>query len=314
MLQQTRMETVIPYFNRWVQSFPTIGDLAAANDDFVMKHWEGLGYYSRCSNLLKSARTIVAEHNSEIPRDFESLTALPGIGSYTAGAVLSIAYDLPYPSLDGNLKRVLSRLNCFTEAVDTKEASELFSKSCLRLYRHASPRIINQALMDLGAGICSSASAKCENCPLTSQCLAFKTKLTDSIPLVVKKSKPTELINTYYVYVHGRKVALKKISKPHWWAGNYTFPYFFEDHPKGPEVLFIKKPVADEDQMELMIFSHGVTRYKIQASVKIIHLSDTDRINIPGAEWLDTKRLDEVVMPSPCVKIKNKLISAGIIS
>lgn len=168
ILQQTRMETGLRYFPRILARFPTIEALAAAPEEDLMALWSGLGYYSRARNLHAAARRIVKEHGGRIPSDVQTLRELPGIGPYTAGAIASIAYDRPEPSLDGNQFRVLGRLLGVTPA--SARNRRRIERSARSILMQGAPRVINQALMDLGSGVCTPIAPRCEACPLSAGC------------------------------------------------------------------------------------------------------------------------------------------------
>ena len=182
MLQQTQVATVIPYFGRWMSRFPNVGDLAAASEPALLKAWEGLGYYSRVRNLQKAARAILRDFGGVFPSEYEQVLGLPGIGPYTAGAICSIAFDQPTPILDGNVARVLARI--FTVPGEIKSSatrSKLWQlstdlvQSCPRSkekHSHSSPSALNQALMELGALICTPRNPRCDQCPVASACTA----------------------------------------------------------------------------------------------------------------------------------------------
>src|SRR5688572_13745447 len=182
MLQQTQVATVVPYFQRFIGRFPTIGDLAAAGEQEVLRCWQGLGYYSRARNLHRCAREIVCTHGGEVPRDFATLLGLPGIGRYTAGAIASLAYDVPAPILDGNVTRVLCRLDAVTE--DPRERSVV-----ARLWARAAEILpksragdFNSALMELGATVCTPRGPGCLICPVRAHCEAFARGIQDQVP------------------------------------------------------------------------------------------------------------------------------------
>jgi len=175
MLQQTRVETVLPYYDRFLERFPTVGDLAAAPIDDVLKVWEGLGYYRRAHNLHRAAQSVVAEYNGGLPETVPELRRLPGIGPYTAAAIASIAFGLDEAVLDGNVVRVVARL--FRLGGDPAKAAnrELLLREAKRLASCGKAAAINQALMDLGARICRSRSPRCHECPVATECDAHHT-------------------------------------------------------------------------------------------------------------------------------------------
>ena len=187
MLQQTRVDTVIPYYHRFLTRFPTVADLAAAHLDDVLKAWENLGYYARARNLHKAAQSIVDRHEGRIPDSLEALMAIPGIGRYTAGAILSIAFGLPVPAVDGNTRRVLSRLFAVREPAGLPGTRKKIHDLAASLVPQRAPGSFNQALMDLGAGICRPKSPACADCPLRRHCRARQERVQEALPLSDKK-------------------------------------------------------------------------------------------------------------------------------
>ena len=187
MLQQTRVDQAEPYFLRFTAAFPTVEALAAASLDDVLKNWEGLGYYSRARNLHRAARHIVAQHDGRIPDTEAAIRALPGVGPYTAAAVLSLAYDRPLAVLDGNVMRVLARV--FAVDADTRSSATRNALQAVAdaLLPAAAPGSFNEALMELGATICTPRNPACGRCPLRPVCAAFAQGQTEHYPVVSKK-------------------------------------------------------------------------------------------------------------------------------
>jgi A/G-specific adenine glycosylase len=186
MLQQTQVDTVIPYYHRFLENFPDVETLAKAPLEDVLKAWENLGYYSRARHLHDAAKIVISDFGGRIPDTFESIRKLPGIGPYSAGAVLSIAYGLSYPAVDGNIRRILCRLFAIQKFVDdAREQKELFALAA-SLVPAKNPGNFNQALMDLGAGICKPKNPACPDCPIAPICLAQKNALQEKLPLVRK--------------------------------------------------------------------------------------------------------------------------------
>ncbi|RPJ80972.1 MAG: A/G-specific adenine glycosylase [Acidobacteria bacterium] len=186
MLQQTTVKAVVPYFEAFLRAFPDVQALASSREEDVLGLWAGLGYYSRARNLLKAARIICAEHEGEFPTDFRAALALPGIGRYTAGAILSIAFGTPFPVVDGNVSRVLARYIAFPDHWDTASAKALWDLlSDVANDGAVSGRVgdFNQALMELGATVCTPRAPLCPECPLGALCQARRLSLQDSIPL-----------------------------------------------------------------------------------------------------------------------------------
>lgn len=182
MLQQTQVTTVLPYFERFVQAYPTLESLAAADETDVMDLWSGLGYYSRARNLLHSARRMVSEYGGRVPDALDDLLALPGIGRYSAGAIASIAFGRPHPVVDGNVKRVLARLRGIREGIPEKDLWLLLEQVVRDAPVAASIADFNQGLMELGAVICTPRSPRCRECPLADGCVAMREGTAESIP------------------------------------------------------------------------------------------------------------------------------------
>lgn len=182
MLQQTQVETALPYYERFIREFPTVASLAGADEQRVLTLWAGLGYYRRAKNFMAAAKAVVEKHGGKIPSNYDALIALPGIGQYMAGAILSIAFNKPYPVVDGNVRRVLSRLYGWTE-----ENPKMLWVAAAGLVEAAEPRMVNQAIMELGAKVCSFRSPRCLICPVQASCAAFRTGMQDKIPAVKKR-------------------------------------------------------------------------------------------------------------------------------
>jgi len=188
MLQQTRVETVIPYYQKWLQELPELEDLAKADEDRILSLWEGLGYYSRARNLHKAARIIREQYKGEIPSDPAELQKLPGVGRYTAAALSSIAFQKDAAALDGNIRRVLSRFFNITHPIRSKTAENMLWDLVEKNLPGGQAGDYNQALMELGARICTPSNPDCELCPLSEDCLAFDLNLQESRP--VKSANP----------------------------------------------------------------------------------------------------------------------------
>ena len=199
MLQQTKVDTVIPYFNNFIKKFPTMRDLATANEQEVLKAWEGLGYYSRARNLQSAVQEVVATYHSKVPDNPKELSSLKGVGPYTTGAILSIAYDIPEPAVDGNVMRVLSRILLIDVDITKQSARKLFEKCVKALISEDNPSDFNQGLMELGALVCTPKSPSCMLCPVQSHCRAFRLGAQEQLPIKTKAKKQKEL--QYYAFL-----------------------------------------------------------------------------------------------------------------
>lgn len=193
MLQQTRVDTVIPFYTRFLERFPNARALASASEEDVLALWSGLGYYRRARLLHAGAKAIAERHAGEVPQDADARRALPGVGAYTAGAIGSIAFDLEEPIVDGNVARVLSRMHTIEAALGTRDSETALWREAGQWVKGASPGALNQALMELGALVCTPTSPRCEICPLSSHCLAKQGDRVASLPLPKVKKAPKEL-------------------------------------------------------------------------------------------------------------------------
>jgi len=211
MLQQTRVDTVIPYYERFLLRFPDVESLASADLDEVYGVWAGLGYYSRARNLQAAARSIVEDHGGQLPDDVRKLRTLKGVGRYTAGAVASIAFDQPEPVVDGNVARVLARLLGIREDVGARSVLERLWQEAAHLARGPRPGALNQALMELGATVCTPRSPRCSACPLQRGCDARRTGDAESLP-VKSRPRPPIPIQAVAAWVarRGRVLAVRR--------------------------------------------------------------------------------------------------------
>lgn len=192
MLQQTRVDTVIHYYNNFMDKFPTIYDLAKADEETVLKQWEGLGYYSRARNLHEAVREVVKSYDGEVPKNKEQLLKLKGIGPYTAGAIMSIAFCKPEPAVDGNVMRVLSRILYITDNIHIHKTRRKFERVASYIICKDEPASYNQALMELGALICSPTSPKCGKCPVQPYCQAYELGQQEQLPNRMKQKRKSE--------------------------------------------------------------------------------------------------------------------------
>lgn len=237
MLQQTRVEAVIPYYHRFLEHFPDIASLAAAEEDKLLKCWEGLGYYSRVRNMKKAAVTVIEEYNGQMPDTWEELQKLSGIGSYTAGAIASIAFHRPVPAVDGNVLRILSRLRMDGEFINLPAVKKRVEAELLEVMPKDRPGDFNQALMELGATVCiPNGEPKCAECPWKGLCLAKAGGCIGEFPKKEEKKKRTIEKKTVLILKEGENVAIQKRPDKGLLAGLYQFP-MLEGHLEESEVL-----------------------------------------------------------------------------
>jgi A/G-specific adenine glycosylase len=268
MLQQTQVATVIPYFERFLRRFPTFGDLAAADEKDVLLLWEGLGYYRRARDLHKAARRLAAEHAGEIPNDPKRLQDLPGFGRYTCNAVLSQAFDRRLPILEANSQRVLARLlGCEDDPRQGRTRTYLWEKAEQLLPKR---RVgdFNQAMMELGALVCTPTSPRCSTCPLATCCEAKASGTQDRIPPRRRQSDVTEVNEAAIIVWKKNRVLLVLRPAAGQWAGLWEFPrgpIRTGESPKRAALRWLRKSTNIEGAVprELTTLRHGITRYRI---------------------------------------------------
>ncbi|MGQ1908593.1 A/G-specific adenine glycosylase [Marinifilum sp. RC60d5] len=237
MLQQTRVATAIDYYNRFIERFPTLSCLAKAKEQEVLNLWQGLGYYSRARNLHYAAKTVQQEYDGVFPATYKEIIQLKGIGTYTAAAISSFAFNLPHAVLDGNVFRVLSRLFGIETPIDTTIGKKLFQKLANETLADASPEIYNQAIIEFGALQCTPKSPDCENCPLLANCYAYSNQMIEILP---KKSKQIRLKDRYFYYLFlycPDRFAIEKREGKDIWQNMYQYPLIESATPLKNEQL-----------------------------------------------------------------------------
>lgn len=295
MLQQTRMAVVLPYFERFVERFPTVASLAASDEEEVLALWSGLGYYRRARYLHAAAKRIVAGHQGSLPPSFEALLALPGVGRYTAGAVASIAFNEPVPAVDGNVERIVSRLETISAASGTArfrtEVGELASQLVLS---SDEPRTLNQALMEVGALICTPTRPRCQECPVREHCRAFAEQTQEEYP----RRDPARLKRSMRIPLlvirdpAGRVLLLR--GQGTLLAGMYHLPHGAPDLDPG-----LHLPASGLSPAQ-HVFRHSITNRSIEFAVHELDLSDVIDAIGESAEalWVDPRELSHVPHPS----------------
>ncbi len=224
MLQQTRVETVIPYFEKWMKLFPDVKALAKSSEQDVLNAWEGLGYYSRARNLHKAAKIVAEKFNGELPRDLDDLRSLPGIGRYTVGAIASIAFKMDEPTLDGNLRRVFSRLYDLTESADSPAGEKILWEYAAQNLPKGKAGDYNQALMDLGATLCLPKNPSCLLCPLMAICKARENGTQELRPVLKPKKKTPHYVHAAGVIIERDRVLLSQRPADGLLGGMWEFP------------------------------------------------------------------------------------------
>ena len=245
ILQQTRVEQGWAYYERFLIQYPTIQDLAAAQDNQVFKLWEGLGYYNRCRNLLFTARYIVKELNGVFPNKYEDLLSLKGVGPYTAAAIASFAYNLPHAVVDGNVFRVFARYFGVHTPTDTKEGLQIFNEIAFNNLAKKKAGIYNQALMDFGATVCKPLSPLCSACVMQKTCIAFNQNKVGQLPIKLKAIQKKKRYFDYFCFTVGNKWLIQQRAPGDIWAGLFQF-YLVEQ----------EKLILDNEAYQNEILSH----------------------------------------------------------
>jgi A/G-specific adenine glycosylase len=305
MLQQTQVRTVIPYFQRWMQRFPNVASLAAADEGDVLHAWQGLGYYSRARNLRHAAQEMLDRHEGRVPERVSELLALPGIGPYTAGAIASIAYGHAEPLVDGNVIRVLTRL--FARRGDPSRAplkAELWALA-RRLLPKGAPGDFNQALMELGATLCSPRAPRCGVCPVAAQCLARQQNLTELVPELPVRARVTQTRMVAAIALRRGRVLVTKLSAdaPRW-AGMWLFPNAELGSGETPaaavgRALKATTGVRGNAGAILCTVQHSVTRFRITLDAhRAVDLQGVAKaLTVAEVAWQKPSDLSGLAMP-----------------
>lgn len=318
MLQQTRVDTVIPYYLRWMERFPTVESLASAHEDSVLKAWEGLGYYSRARSLYKAARQLVQDYGSQLPEDVKLLARLPGIGPYTAAAVASIGFGLDHAVVDGNVKRVLARLLRYTKAVNTPAAEEELRIIAQNLLPTGRAGVYNQAVMELGALICLPRNPKCASCPVASLCIAFKETLQSELPVMKVKAPIPHLIVTAGVLHQDGKVLIARRPASGLLGGMWEFPGG-KVEPGETHAQALERELEEELGITTTIrdllgkYNHAYTRFKVTlyAYHAILSAGEIKLEQVSEARWVNLTELDSFPMGKIDRMISRDLLGAG---
>uniref|UniRef100_F4CDG4 Adenine DNA glycosylase n=1 Tax=Sphingobacterium sp. (strain 21) TaxID=743722 RepID=F4CDG4_SPHS2 len=239
ILQQTRVEQGLPYFNRFVAAYPTVRDFAEAAEGEILRLWQGLGYYSRARNMHKAAQTIMQQYDGIFPKEYNSLIKLPGIGEYTAAAIASFSSNEPKAVLDGNVFRVLARYFGISEAINTGKGKKLFSKIAEEMLDKANASVYNQAIMEFGALQCKPQSPNCAVCPISIGCYALRENKVNFLPVKVKGKASRDRYFYYFIVRDQDKIAMQKRGSKDIWENMYEFPLI--EYPIAIDLVQLKE-------------------------------------------------------------------------
>ncbi len=287
ILQQTRVEQGLPYYLRFVERFPDVETLAKASEDEVLRYWQGLGYYSRARNLHKAAQQIVANGQMPFPTDYQAIRALPGIGDYTAGAIAAFAYNLPYPALDGNVYRVLSRLTNCAIAFDTTAGKKHFHKVAEELLDQENARLFDSAIMEFGALWCVPQSPDCDACPLEAICQAKAHQTVDLLPVRKPRPQLKDRYLNYSIYLckkDGEEVTTLIQQR----QGNDIWKHLWEFVLRETETEFEPTTVPHVD------LTHILSHQRLHARYNIYKVSELP--NVEGTKKVTLNELDDYAL------------------
>lgn len=342
MLQQTQVATVIPYYQRFVASFPNIAALASATEVQVLEHWSGLGYYARGRNLHRAAQIIAEKHHGEFPREFEQILELPGIGRSTAAAICALAFHEHRAILDGNVKRVLARYcGVVGWTADKKIEAQLWQQAEALLPIKKFPRPVGesvgergeneiatyiQAQMDMGATLCTRGKPKCTQCPVQTDCVAYQTGRVHALPTPRPRKAVPEKHATFLLLMHGRDILLEKRPPQGIWGGLWCLPqlddggelleeYVLRNGIKVSERIDARhsresgNPAKSKSRDEVLTpFTHTFTHFKLHITPVLLQVAHKPlRVQQPGSVWLDVEEALQAAIPTPVRALLEKV-------
>ena len=296
MLQQTRAETVVSYYERFLARYPTVQDLASAPEEELLKAWEGLGYYSRARSLQKAAKEIVARYGGQLPADLEKLRALPGIGDYTAGAIASIAFGIPAAAVDGNVERVLCRWDAIKDEVGTPAVRRQIAARAQALVPPDRPGAFANAMMEMGATRCTPRSPKCLLCPVRDGCRGYLGGIAQELPhKAKKKAQRVENRAVLLVFCDNRVLIVKRQEKL--LGGLFVFPDVLEESDparlcQALEALGIRAAYDEKLGHARHVFTHLIWEMDVHAVVA------DEMTQVPGGQWVSRQELAALPLPT----------------
>ncbi len=296
MLQQTRAETVVSYYDRFLQRYPDVQALAAAPQEELLKQWEGLGYYSRARSLQKAAQVIVDEFDGELPRDVQKLRALPGVGDYTAGAIASIAFGIPAAAVDGNVERVICRYYAIEDTVGTPSVRRMITEKTQALVPHDRPGAFANAMMEMGAAMCTPKNPKCLLCPVRESCAGFSKGIAQELPhKPQKKAQRVENRAVLLVFCGDRVLITKRKEKL--LGGLFVFPDVLEENDPAKlcgalEAQGIRAAYDERIGHAKHVFTHLIWEMDVHALIA------DDMTQIPNGQWVTGEELAALPLPT----------------
>lgn len=307
MLQQTQVVTVIDYYHRFMERFPTVTDLASANEDEVMRYWAGLGYYTRARNLHKAAKTIVETYGGVFPQKREEWEALPGIGKSTAAAVTAFSFGAKEAILDGNVKRVLSRNFAITQPMTAAVEKQLWALA-QSLLPENDIESYTQGLMDLGATVCTR-TPKCEECPFQESCLARQQGIEKTLPVAKPKRERPEKHRTFFLFWHDDAVLLVKRTAKGVWQGLHSLPEVDGQLNDDAIEHYLQETafnIRNWQRMETV--THDFSHYRLFIEPIAVHVRNTEAI-VENGTWLEIEKVSTVGLPAPIETLLKRFLN-----
>ncbi|RFZ92768.1 A/G-specific adenine glycosylase [Mucilaginibacter conchicola] len=300
ILQQTRVEQGMPYFYRFAERYPTVTDFAAASEDEVLRLWQGLGYYSRGRNMLKTAKLVQEQYGGNFPTAYNDLIKLKGIGEYTAAAISSFSANEAKAVVDGNVYRVLARYFGIDEPINSPKGKKLFQKLADEVLDVSQPALHNQAMMEFGAMLCKPKKPACGICPVRTGCEAFKTNATSSLPVKLKKIKVKQRFFNYLLIFDEKRVLMKKRGNSDIWANMYDLPLIETDELLEPMQVLALPEMKIFGESNPLKDNSGVIKHVLTHQHLFIRFLILDKF--PGEmqkDWFyaDINDLDKLAMP-----------------
>ena len=314
MLQQTQVNTVLPYYQKFLKRFPDIRHLARASLQEVLKAWEGLGYYARARNLRSAAGMVLDRYGGAVPQSWQDVRKLPGVGDYIAGAVLSIAFDKPYPVVDGNVKRVLSRLFAIEAEVNKSSSNKIYQTAAANLLDNRRPGVFNQAMMELGAMICKPQNPLCGTCPVQTQCQVYQSNRTTEFPRKLKKSPTPQYLIAVGVVFKKDRVLITRRKDDGLLGGLWEFPGGKIRNGENSEAACIRE-IKEEVNLTVGIdahlcrVKHAYTHFRILMDVFCCSYA-SGRVTLKGPvdfRWIELDKLEAYPLPKANHKFLSQL-------
>lgn len=299
ILQQTRVDQGLSYYLKFVDHYPTVHHLANASEDEVLNDWQGLGYYSRARNLHAAAKFVSQQLGGVFPKSYEDILNLKGIGEYTASAISSIAFGLPYAVVDGNVYRVLSRVLDLADPIDSNEGKKKFKRVAEELLDQKNPSDHNQSLMELGALVCSPKNPLCDHCPLNNQCLALANGSISERPVKSKKVKVRDRYFHYLILEKDNQIMIRKRGAGDIWQGLYDFPLIEKESQQEPTPDEFKQFGIGEIE-QTAVFRHILTHQRILANFWMARVEHFP--NVKNTITISKDQLHEYPMPQLLIR------------